>query len=85
MPLPQQVQQLLLKLEAFKDEQGKYPASRGAGRELYKQRARLLEKKDLTTAEREDLKKTQQVTLPLPQQVQDCLSEMEAFKDEHGK
>ena len=60
--LPQKVQQLLLELEAFKAQHGDYPTSKKPGvpgRELYMKRARLLEKKDLTTAQREDLQKTQ--------------------------
>ena len=60
--LPQKVQQLLLELEAFKDQHGDYPTGKKQGvlgRELYMKRARLLEKKDLTTAQREDLQKTQ--------------------------
>ena len=82
------MQQLLLQLEAFKAKHGRYPTRLEAGEELYMKRARLLEKNDLTTAEREAIKKTQcalLVDVPLSQQVQQLLLELEAFKAEHGK
>ena len=61
-PDPEEVEDLLLKLEAFKAEHGKYPTTNKPGvpgRELYAKRAVLLKKQDLTTAQVEALKHTQ--------------------------
>ena len=62
VPLAQQVEDLLVELEAFFGEHGKYPASNKPGvprSVLYAKRARLLMKQGLTTAQVEALKKTQ--------------------------